>query len=163
MSKVESADLILKLYDLRREKKMRKARNWMFGFNPSSADEYWQTMMDPEVGAYLRMVVSYWDMAATMVNHGAIDADMFNETAGEHILVFAKLEPILGQLREMWQAPEALKNLEKVIMDRPDGAERVKKTQEWMKSIQEQMAASNSKNDSDDDDDDDEKADEASA
>ena len=82
MSKVESADLILKLYDLRREKKMRKARNWIFGFNPKSADEIMQTMMDPEVGGYLRMVTSYWDMAATFVNEGAIDADMFNKTAG---------------------------------------------------------------------------------
>ena len=161
MSKVESADLILKLYDLRREKKMRRAREWMFSFNPTSVEEYWQTMMDPDVGGYLRMVVSYWDMAATMVNHGAIDADMFNETVGEHILVFAKVEPLLAQLREMWDSPEALRNLEKVIMDRPDGAERVRKTQEWMKSIQEQMTAASSKKD--DDDDDDEKADEASA
>ena len=50
MSKVESADLILKLYDLRREAVMRKARDWMFSFNPTSADDYFQTMMDPEVG-----------------------------------------------------------------------------------------------------------------
>ena len=141
MNKVESADLILKLYDLRREKKMRKARNWMFGFNPTSVDEYWQTMMDPEVGGYLRMVTSYWDMAASMVNHGAIDADMFNDTAGEHIMVFAKIQPLLAELREHFQNPEAFKHLEKVIMDSPNGAEKVKKTQEWMKTIQEQMAA----------------------
>jgi hypothetical protein len=140
-NKVESADLILKLYDLRREKKMRKARNWMFGFNPTSAQDIMNTMMDPEVGGYLRMVTSYWDMAATMVNHGAIDAEMFNQTAGEHIMVFSKFEPFLAELREMFQSQEAFANLEKVIMDRPDGAERVKKTQEWMKSIQEQMAA----------------------
>ena len=100
MSKVESADLILKLYDLRRETKMREARNWIFSFNPTSADEYFQTMMDPEVGGYLRMVSSYWDMAAAMVNHGAIDADLFNETAGEHVMVFAKIEPFLAELRE---------------------------------------------------------------
>ncbi len=141
MSKVESADLILKLYDLRREETMRKARNWIFGFNPTSAEEYMQTMMDPQVGGYLRMVVSYWDMAATFVVEGAIDADMFDKTNGEHIMVFAKLEPFLAQLREMWQAPDALSSLEKVIMDRPNGAERVKQTQEWLKSIQEQMAA----------------------
>lgn len=141
MSKAESADLILKLYDLRREKKMRKARNWIFGFNPTSAEEYMQTMMDPEVGGYARMVVSYWDMAATLVNQGAIDAEMFNQTNGEHIMVFAKIEPILADLRKMWDMPEALSNLEKVIMDRPDGAEKVKKTQEWMKTILAQMAA----------------------
>src|SRR4051812_24202401 len=113
MSKAESADLILKLYDLRREKKMRKARNWIFGFNPTTVDEYWQTMMDPEVGGYLRMVVSYWDMAAAMVNQGAIDAELFNQTAGEHIMVFAKLQPILAELRERFQNPMALANLEK--------------------------------------------------
>ena len=141
MSKVESADLILKLYDLRREAKMRQARDWVFGFNPTSAEHYFQTMMDPEVGGYLRMVTSYWDMAAAMVNHGAIDADLFNETAGEHVLVFAKIQPILGELREMFQNPEAFKHLEKVIMDSPNGAEKLAKTQEWLKSIQEQMAA----------------------
>jgi len=141
MSKAESADLILKLYDLRREKKMRKARNWIFGYNPTNVEEYMQTMMDPEVGGYLRMVVSYWDMAATMVNQGAIDAELFNQTNGEHIMVFAKIEPLLADMRKMWEMPEMLSNLEKVIMDRPDGAEKVKKTQEWMKTIMAQMAA----------------------
>jgi hypothetical protein len=141
MSKVESADLILKLYDLRREETMRKARNWFFTFHPTSADNYFQTMLDPEVGGYLRMVTSYWDMAAAMVNHGAIDADLFNETAGEHIMVFAKIQPLLAELREKFENPDGFKHLEKVIMDSPNGAEKVKKTQEWMKRIQEQMAA----------------------
>src|SRR5216110_2236488 len=104
MSKAESADLILKLYDLRREEKMRAARNWIFSFNPTSADHYFQTMMDPEVGGYLRMVTSYWDMAATFVNEGAIEADMFNKTAGEHVMVFAKIEPFLAELREKFQS-----------------------------------------------------------
>jgi hypothetical protein len=140
MSKVESADLILKLYDLRREKKMRKARDWMFSFNPTTAQEYMQTMMDRKVGGYLRMVTSYWDMAATFVNQGAIDADMFNQTAGEHVMVFAKVQPLLAELREMFQAPEAFSNLEKLIMSMPDGAERVKKTQEWLKTISAQIA-----------------------
>jgi len=141
MSKAESADLILKLYDLRREKKMRKARNWIFGYNPTSVDDYMKTMMDEEVGGYLRMVVSYWDMAATLVNQGAIDAEMFNQTNGEHIMVFAKIEPILADLRTLWDTPEALANLEKVVLDSPNGAEKVKKTQEWMKTIGEQIAA----------------------
>lgn len=144
MSKVESADLILKLYDLRREATMRKARDWMFSFNPTSAEDYMKTMMDPEVGGYLRMVSSYWDMAAAMVNHGAIDADMFNDTVGEHMMVFAKIEPFLPQLREMFQEPKAFQHLEKVILDQPNGAEKLKKTQEWMKSIQEQIAAAQS-------------------
>ena len=141
MSKVESADLILKLYDLRRETKMREARDWMFSFNPTSVDQYWQTMMDPEVGGYLRMVTSYWDMAASLVNHGAIDADMFNDTAGEHIMIFAKIEPLLAELREKFENPDAFKHLEKVIMDSPNGKEKVAKTQEWLKKIGEEIAA----------------------
>lgn len=141
MSKAESADLILKLYDLRREATMRKARDWMFGFNPTSVEEYMGTMMNPEVGGYLRMVVSYWDMAAALVIEGAIDADMFRKTNGEHIMVFAKIEPLLAELRAMWQSPEALASLEKVIMDMPNGAEQVKQTQEWLKTIQAQIAA----------------------
>lgn len=140
MSKVDSANLILKLYDLRREKTMRDARNWIFGFNPTSVDEYWQTMMDPEVGGYLRMVTSYWEMAASLVNHGAIDADMFNDTAGEHIMVFAKIEPLLAELREKFQNPDAFKHLERVILDSPNGRERLAKTQEWIKIIREEMA-----------------------
>jgi hypothetical protein len=135
MSKYESAELILKLYDLRREATMREARNWMFGFNPTSAEQYSQTMMDPEVGGYLRMVTSYWEMAAALVNHGAIDADMFNDTQGEHIMVFAKIEPVLNEMRTMWDMPDMFKNLEKVIMDSPNGAQQLKKTQEWMKSL----------------------------
>lgn len=140
MSKVESADLILKLYDLRREATMRKARDWFFGFNPTSAEDIEKTMMDPEVGAYLRMVTSYWEMAAALVNHGAIDAEMFNDTTGEQIGVFAKIEPYLGDLRAKWEMPDAFKNLEKVIYDKPGGKEQLAKTREWMKSIQEQMA-----------------------
>ncbi len=140
MSKFESAELILKLYDLRRETKMREARNWIFSFNPTSADEYWQTMMDPEVGGYLRMVTSYWDMAAALVNHGAIDADIFNDTAGEHVMVFAKVEPFLAEMREKFQNPDAFKHLEKVILDAPNGAEKLAKTQEWLKTMNEQMS-----------------------
>ena len=142
MSKeAKSADLILKLYDLRREETMRKARNWMFTFNPTSAEDVGKAMMDPEVGGYLRMVLSYWDMAGALVNHGAIDKDMFNDTVGEHVGVYAKIQPFIEDLRAQWQMPEAFANLEKVILDRPDGAERVKRTQEWMKQVQEQMAA----------------------
>lgn len=140
MSKVESADLILKLYDLRREETMRKARDWMFRFNPTSAQDYMATMMDPEVGGYLRMVASYWDMAASFVNHGAIDADMFSETVGEHIIVFAKIQPFLAELREMWQNPTAFQHLEKVIMDSPNGAERLEKTQAWLKTMADQSS-----------------------
>lgn len=139
--KVESAELILKLYELRREEKMREARNWIFAFNPTSVDDFWNTMMDPAVGPYLRMVTSYWDMAASFVNHGVIDAEMFNDTVGEHIMCFAKIQPFLPELRERFQNPKAFAHLEKVILDLPDGQERVNRTQEFLKVILEQIAS----------------------
>lgn len=139
-SAARSAELIMQLYDLRREETMRKARNWMFTFNPQSSEDIERTMMDPEVGGYLRMVLSYWDMAATFVRHGAIDADMFHETTGEQIGVFAKIEPFLEELRAKWEMPDAFKNLEKLVYNSPGGKERLEKTREWMKSINEQMA-----------------------
>ena len=70
----------------------------------------------------------------------AIDAEMFNDTVGEHMIVFAKIEPFLGELRAMWDEPKAFYHLEKVILDRPNGAEKLKKTQDWLKSMAEQMA-----------------------
>ena len=142
MSKeAKSADLILKLYDLRREDTMRKARNWLFTFNPTTIDEVNNTMMDPEVGGYLRMVLSYWDMAAALVNHGAIDEDMFCDTNGEYYGVFAKIQPFIKDLREQWQAPEAFANLEKLIMEREGGPDRLKRTQEWIKQVNEKIQA----------------------
>jgi hypothetical protein len=66
---------------------------------------------------------------------------MFNDTVGEHIMVFAKIEPVLAELREKFENPEAFKHLEKVILDSPNGAEKVAKTQEWMKRIGEEIAA----------------------
>jgi hypothetical protein len=135
MSKFESADLILKLYDLRREATMRQARNWMFTYFPADADDYMRTMAEPEVGAYLRMVTSYWNMAAALVNHGAIDPEMFSDTVGEHVMVFAKIEPILGELREKMRNPDAFKHLETLILSSPNGKERLATTQEWLKTL----------------------------
>lgn len=133
-TKAESADLILKLYDLRREKMMRKARKWFSSsFNPTSTNEVLETMMDPDVGGYLRMVMGYWEMAAALVNHGAIDADMWRDTPGEYFVVYAKLQPFIPELRERWQMPDAFAALEKCIMNQPDGAEQVRKTQEFIR------------------------------
>ncbi len=133
MSKAESADLILKLYDLRREAKMREARNWMISFSPESTQDIIQALINPETSAYYRMVTSYWDMAASLVNHGAIDEEMFADAHGEHFVVFSKIEPFLQELRETMGNPNAFGNLEKLIMRQPNAAERLVKTRESMK------------------------------
>ena len=148
-TKAESAELVLKLYDLRREKKMRKAREWFFTYTPASAEDYMRTVMDAKVGAYLRMVTSYWDMAAALVNQGCIDAEVFDATNGEHYIVFAKIKPILADLRQTMERPTAFSNLEKVINAAPGGPERLRKTQEFLQSIaaRQQSAAANEGND----------------
>ena len=80
------------------------------------------------------MVSSYWDMA---VRWSIMErwTPTCSETAGEHMMVFAKIEPFLAELREMFQEPKAFYHLEKVVMDMPNGAEKVRKTQEWMRSM----------------------------
>jgi hypothetical protein len=140
MSKQAEAELILKLYELRREETMRKARDWYFlEFHPQSLADFESTMYGPHSG-HMRMVQSYWDMAAALVNHGAISLDLFNDVNGEHISVFAKLEPILGELRAKF-GPQMFANLEKLIDASPDGRKRVAMTQERLKDIRTRLAA----------------------
>src|SRR5580692_5373802 len=99
MSKQEEAGLILKLYELRREETMRKARDWYFrDFNPQSMAEFTEAMMGEHSG-HLRMVVSYWDMAAALVDGGSISLELFANSNAEHIGVFAKVELLLGDIR----------------------------------------------------------------
>src|SRR5665213_2497112 len=124
MSKQEEAGLILKLYELRREETMRKARDWYFrDFNPESLADFNEAMLGEHSG-HLRMIVSYWDMAAALVNNGAIGLDLFTETNGEHLGVFAKIEPILGEIRGIY-SPRFGANLEKLIDSTPEGRKQI--------------------------------------
>ena len=97
------ADIILKLYDLRREDVMRRARAWVIGeFWPSTADEYFGVAMnaaDPH-SAYVRQVVTYWEMAAALVLHGTVSAELFVDCNAEGFLLLAKFAPILESIRE---------------------------------------------------------------
>jgi len=127
--KYEDANLILKLYELRREEVMRKARDWFVWFNPASAQDIINVFMG-EHSAHYRMVTTYWEMAATLVNHGAIDKEMFNEANGEHMIVFAKLEPFLAELRAMFNNPRGMANLEKLVMSEPNAKESLEALRE---------------------------------
>jgi hypothetical protein len=122
-TKHESANLILKLYELRREEVMRKARDWYIGqFNPSSMEEVIEILMG-EKSAYYRMVTTYWEMAASFVNNGAIDEQMFSDANAEYMVVFAKIEPFLEEMRAKFNNPQGLQHLEKLVMRRPDAKE----------------------------------------
>ena len=100
MGKHEDADLILKLYDLRRETVMRDARNWLFTFNPTSIEDVMSTLMGEHSG-HFRMVCTYWDMACALVNNGAIDEELFNQTNGEQIFVYMKVQPVLNEIQTL--------------------------------------------------------------
>ncbi len=134
MSKQAEADLILKLYDLRREPVMREARNWFVMFNPKGPEDFLEVLMGERSGHY-RMVISYWDMACALVNNGAIDAPFFNDANGEHLFVYAKMEPFIPMLREQMGAPQFLAQLEKVVKALPDSEQRVTAIRERIQKI----------------------------
>ncbi len=135
MSKAKSAGLLMKLYDLRREATMREARSWFITFFPESAQDVMKAMLDPQTSAYYRMVVSYWDMAASFVNHGAIDEDMFNDASGEGTVVFAKIEPYLEELRQLLNNPAYLERLESWIMRMPEAKSLMAQRREMIKGF----------------------------
>ena len=96
----ESAQLNLQLFDLRREAVLREARDWFLReFNPESFAEF-IAILSGQRNAAFRMVLGYWDMAASLVTTGAIDADAFRAAHGEILATFSKILPHLAQLRE---------------------------------------------------------------
>lgn len=134
MSQATSADaeLVLKLYDLRREAEMRKARNWWATqFWPENADDAYKVgmAMGTQENAWLRQVTGYWEMAATLVLHGAMDEKLFMEpsVSGEMFFVFSKVHPFLSELREKFQSPTMMANIEKLIKKTPEGQEQLKR------------------------------------
>ena len=124
-TKYESAKLLLKLYDLRREPVMRQARAWFREkFAPSSAQEILAIYRGKTSAAY-RMVTTYWNMAAALVLHEAIDEKMFADVNGEHLMVYARLQPFLSEFRGLLNNPTYLDKLEQLILRMPDAQARL--------------------------------------
>jgi hypothetical protein len=128
------AELIVKLYDLRREAELRKARSWWLGFWPESTDDIMKiaSTMGGQENNWLRQVSGYWEMAASFVLHGALNRDLFLEPSfsGEMFVIFGKVEPFLKELREKMQNPAIFGNVEKLIATSAGAPERLKQTQE---------------------------------
>jgi hypothetical protein len=110
----EQANLMLKLYDLRRETKLREARDWFAAnFHVKSAEEAMRICpFGSKENTYMRMVAGYWEMAASIVNRGLIDEDFFFENTGEQWGVWEQLKPIVGEFRKTFRNPKFLANLE---------------------------------------------------
>ena len=121
----ESAQLILKLFELRRESLLREARTWFIReFHPDTIADV-KAALASEHNAKLRMVVGYWDMAASLVTHGAIDRQMFLDANGEIFATFSKIHPLLSEIRDIAALPGFAKHLEDVVMSVPGVEQRL--------------------------------------
>ena len=116
----ESAQLNLQLFALRRDAVLREARSWFLrDFNPESFAEL-VAVVRGDRNASFRMVLGYWDMAASLVTGGAIDSDAFLAAHGEIIATFSKVQPFLTELRTASEEPDFCKHLEAIVMAIPD-------------------------------------------
>jgi hypothetical protein len=140
------AQLIMQLYDLRREGEMRKARAWwLTEFWPQSADDFIKVSgaMGSQENNWLRQVGGYWSMAAAFVLQGALNENLFIQPAvsGEMVFVFAKVQPFLKELREKMGDPNMFGNIEKVIMGSKFGRDRLKFTLKRVAMLREKRTA----------------------
>ena len=123
---------------------MREARNFWFTFNPETVEDLLAAMASPN-GGYVRMVLSYWDMAASLVINGAIDQKMFSDANGEHLVVFGKMEHLLPAWREKMESPNSWKNLETVALSGPDARKNVDAIKARIKGMLAARAAATAK------------------
>lgn len=121
----ESAQSLMRLYELRREEKLRAARAWVArSFNPRSVEDFTALTRTDEYTNF-RMVSSYWDMAAAFVVHGAIDPEMFRAVSGEMLVVYCKVEHMIDELREKAGQPLLFKYVQEVAAGWPGAQERM--------------------------------------
>ena len=130
----ESAQLNLKLFELRREPVLREARAWfLMDFNPDTFAEF-AGIVGGERSASFRMVIGYWDMAASMVTTGAIDADAFRSAHSEIFSTFSKIQPFLTDLRQVSGEAGLLKHMEAVVMAAPDANAMLKRRRDAIRA-----------------------------
>jgi hypothetical protein len=141
MAKPTAADaqLILELYDLRREAELRKARHWwVVTFSPQSVDDFMKVSAafgTPE-NNWMRQVMGYWGIASSLVNNGALNRELFLEPSfcGEMVLIYAKMKPFLKELREKMKNPQFFMGVESLIMS-------TKKSREFLKRMETNLEA----------------------
>ena len=124
------AELILKLYDLRREPVMREARAYYASLTPSP-ETFLAVVANPtsKENSYIRQVCGYWDMVASLVVHGTLNALLVYDTCPEMYFAYAKIQPYLAALREQTGTPDFLANLQKVVEGSVEGQKRVARLQ----------------------------------
>lgn len=104
MATYQDADLVLRLYDLRRESVMRQARAWFIGWTPKDADDARSACSDfarPE-NAFVRQVTSFWEMGHSIANSGAVDAELYAKNSGEGVLLAIKCQWLKAKFPDAW-------------------------------------------------------------
>ena len=139
----EQAQLHLQVYDLRRETRLREARDW---FQKSYRAETLEEAMKiaapgTEHGNFLGMVIGYWEQACTLLNYGLLHEDLFFETSGEFFGVWEQLKAVVPQFRQAFKDPNLLGNLEKAAKRFEEWSEQrspghVAAMREWMQQEQ---------------------------
>jgi hypothetical protein len=142
----EQAQLHLQIYDLRREARMREARDWYFkNFHPQTPEDGMR-LAGPgtEGGKFTMMVLSYWEQACSLLNHGLLHEDLFFENSGEFFGVWESVKPIISQWRGMFVNPLFLANLEKAAVRFEEWSEKrtpghLNAMRQFMKQMTEQQ------------------------
>ncbi len=137
---VADAELMMKLYDLRRETELRNARKFViFQFQPKSADDVVKLSqaMGTQENAWLRQCTSYWENAASLLLHGVVNPQLFFEWNGEMVFLYAKFQPFLKEVREKTGFPNVMARMEKAVNSSPEMKKQVQMIQQRMA----QMAA----------------------
>ena len=143
----EQVNLMLKLYDLRREPKLREGRDWYFqNFFVKNAEDVMRIApFGSQENTYMRMVMGYWDMVAGIANRGLVDEELFFESTGEQWGVWERVKPTVAAFRTMFSNPKFLSNFEEHCRryeawrekTAPGSGEAMRKFQE---QIQQQMS-----------------------
>ena len=135
----EQAQLQLQVYDLRREERLRKARDWFqANYNPETFEEAMQIgAPGTEGGTFVGMVIGYWEQTCALLNHGLLHEDLFFETSGEFFGVWEKLKVVVPEFREKFVEPHLLSNLEKAAKRYEEWSEKrapghVAAMRQWM-------------------------------
>ena len=145
----EQAQLHLQVYDLRREARLRQARDWFQqNYYAETLDEANRIApMGTEKGTYVGMVIGYWEQACALLNYGLLHEGLFFETSGEFFGVWELLKPVVPQFREQFKDPTMLANLEKAAQRYEAWQERrapgnVAVMRQWMQQERQKKATS---------------------
>jgi hypothetical protein len=134
---IRQAELILKLYELRRETVMREARSYVGGaFLPASASEFIQIVSaGDKQSSFVLQVYGYWQMVAAFVKSGALDAELLYDTCPEMYFQYTKIQPYLAQFREEMNLPEFLINVEELVEGSRAGRKRLETMQKSLAAL----------------------------